>query len=113
MCRHTGYLVLASLGRVLHRHDNSAAGAHEVHRAAHALHHLPRDDPVGQVAILANLETTELLQLHEQRRVAEPNPRQQLGIEPRSRDLNRIGSGPKALKMGQAALVGGRSVVVQ
>ena len=42
---------LAVLRRVLHR-DNHAPGAgHQIHRAAHPLHHLPGDHPVGKVAL--------------------------------------------------------------
>ena len=43
------------LGRMLHHHDDAFDAGDEVHRAAHALHHLARDHPIGEVAILGDL----------------------------------------------------------
>ena len=46
-------LGLAVLGGVVHDHDDALDAGDQVHRAAHALHHLAGDHPVGEVALLA------------------------------------------------------------
>ena len=43
----------AVLGAVLHDHHHPPRAGHQVHRAAHALHHLARHHPVGEVALRA------------------------------------------------------------
>src|SRR3989344_4797369 len=48
-------LVLAVLGRVLHEHHDALDAGHQVHGATHALDHLARDHPVGQVPLLGHL----------------------------------------------------------
>ena len=52
-------LVAAVLRRVLHRDDDPFRAGHQVHRAAHPLHHLAGDHPVRQVALLVHLERAE------------------------------------------------------
>ena len=49
----------AVLRRVLHGDDDAAGASDEVHRAAHALHHLAGDHPVGEVALLGDLQRAE------------------------------------------------------
>ncbi len=46
-------------GGVFHGHDHATCAGDEVHRAAHPLHHLPRDHPVGEVAVLIDLQCAE------------------------------------------------------
>jgi hypothetical protein len=43
------------LGGVLHDHHHLLDARHQVHGAAHALHHLAGDHPVGEVAVLGHL----------------------------------------------------------
>ena len=45
----------AVLRRVLHGDDDPAGPGHEVHGAAHSLHHLAGDRPVGEVALAVDL----------------------------------------------------------
>ncbi len=52
-------LVAAAAGDVLHHHDHALRAVDEVHRAAHALDHLPGDHPVGEVAAGADLHRAE------------------------------------------------------
>jgi hypothetical protein len=40
---------------MLHDHDDALHARHQVHGAAHALHHLARDHPVGEIAVLGHL----------------------------------------------------------
>ena len=47
------------LGHVLHHHHDLLDARHEVHGAAHALHHLAGDHPVGEVAVLGHLHGAE------------------------------------------------------
>src|SRR3546814_2033469 len=44
---------------MIHEHDDAPDACDEIHRAAHALHHLSRDHPVGDVAIFRDLHRTE------------------------------------------------------
>ena len=46
-------------GDVLHHDDHAAGAVDEVHRAAHAVDHLPGDQPVGQVAAGVDLHGAE------------------------------------------------------
>jgi hypothetical protein len=48
-------LRVAALGIMLHHDDDLLDSGDEVHRPAHALHHLARDHPVGDVAFLGHL----------------------------------------------------------
>src|SRR3546814_15859494 len=48
-------LGIARLVAVAHHHDDALHARDQVHRAAHALDHLARHGPVGQVAIAGNL----------------------------------------------------------
>ena len=49
----------AVLGDVLHDHDDALDARDQIHRAAHALHHLAGDHPVGEVAVLGDLHGAE------------------------------------------------------
>jgi hypothetical protein len=48
-----------TLGGVLHGHDHPVGAGHQIHRAAHARHHLARHDPVGQTAFLVDLKAAQ------------------------------------------------------
>ena len=50
--QHLGCAVLVG---VLHHHHDPLDAGHQVHGAAHALHHLAGDHPVGDVAVLGHL----------------------------------------------------------
>lgn len=49
----------AVLGRVFHGDDDVLGAGDEVHRPAHARHHLARHHPVGEVAVLVDLQAAE------------------------------------------------------
>lgn len=50
-------LVLATLGDVLHGHNNTGAGAgNKIHGTTHTLDHLARNDPVGKISLGRDLE---------------------------------------------------------
>src|SRR5437762_2491398 len=49
---------------VLHRNDYPPCPSHQVHRSAHPLHHLARNRPVGQVAVLIHLHRTQNAHIH-------------------------------------------------
>lgn len=51
--------LVISLGRVLHRNDNLARAANQVHGAAHSLDHLAWDNPVRQIALARDLEASQ------------------------------------------------------
>ena len=52
-------LVAAVLRGVFHGDDDLLRAGHEIHRAAHALDHLPRNHPVGEVALFIDLQRAE------------------------------------------------------
>ncbi len=52
-------LVAAVARGVLHRDDDAPGARHQIHGAAHALHHLAGDHPVGEVALLVHLERAQ------------------------------------------------------
>lgn len=53
-------LVLATLGNVLHGHNNTSAGAgNKIHSTAHTLDHLAGNDPVGKITFGRDLKGTE------------------------------------------------------
>src|SRR5665647_523585 len=52
-------LVGAVPGDVLHQDDDLLGAVDQVHRAAHALDHLARDHPVGDVAVCGDLHRTQ------------------------------------------------------
>src|SRR6185437_2359931 len=47
------------LGGVLHHNYDFLHAGDQIHRAAHALHHLAGDHPVGEVAVLRDLHGAE------------------------------------------------------
>ena len=49
----------AVLGGMLHHHHDALDAGDEVHRAAHPLHHLAGDHPVGEIAILGDLHCAQ------------------------------------------------------
>ena len=49
---------------MLHGHDHVLRPGHQVHRAAHARHHLPGHHPVGQIAFLVHLQAAEHGHIH-------------------------------------------------
>src|SRR5689334_1902388 len=49
----------AVLGGMLHDHDDALDAGDEVHGAAHALHHLAGNHPVGEIAVLRHLHRAE------------------------------------------------------
>ncbi len=68
-------LVAAVPGRVLHRDDDPLGAGDEIHRAAHALDHLAGDHPVGEVALLVDLQRAE----HGEIDVAAAHHRERIG----------------------------------
>ena len=44
---------------MLHQHDHALDTGHQIHRAAHALDHLARNHPVGQVTAGGDLHGTQ------------------------------------------------------
>ena len=56
--------LVVALRCVLHRHDQLLGPADEVHGAPHALDHLARDNPVGKVATLGDLEAAQDTHVH-------------------------------------------------
>ena len=44
---------------MLHEHDDALDAGHQVHGTAHALDHLARDHPVGQITVFADLHGTQ------------------------------------------------------
>ncbi len=49
----------AVLGGMLHHHHDALDAGDQIHRAAHALDHLARNHPVGEVAVLRHLHRAE------------------------------------------------------
>src|SRR3954464_10462107 len=45
--------------RVRHRDDDALGPRHQIHRAAHARHHTPRNHPVGQPPLLIDLKAAQ------------------------------------------------------
>ena len=52
-------LGIAVLGDMLHHHDDLLHPGDQVHRAAHALHHLARDHPIGDVPPFGDFHRTQ------------------------------------------------------
>ena len=68
-------LVAAVLRRVLHRDDHALGAGDQIHGAAHALHHLAGNHPVGEIALLVDLQRAE----HGQVDVAAAHHRERVG----------------------------------
>src|SRR5690606_4367583 len=51
--------MLAVSGYVLHQDNNALDSSHQIHGAAHALDHLARNHPVGQITLLGDLHRPE------------------------------------------------------
>jgi hypothetical protein len=51
-------------GIMFHRHDDASGAGDKIHRASHTLHHLPRNRPIGKVALPRNLHGAQDAHIH-------------------------------------------------
>ena len=77
--------MVAALRDVIHHDQDPLCTRHEIHGPARALHHRPRDHPVGEIARGGNLHRTQDRQID----VASPNHREALGATEVAGSINR------------------------
>mmetsp|Transcript_35012 Transcript_35012/g.84607 ORF Transcript_35012/g.84607 Transcript_35012/m.84607 type:complete len:314 (-) Transcript_35012:774-1715(-) len=90
--RAPGEDLVGALGGVLHGDHHAVAAADQVHGAAHALHHLAGDHPVGQVPVGSHLQRPKHGHVH----MASPNHSKRL----RAIEVRRPGDGRDGLLAG-------------